>query len=105
MLETTEISRIKETLRGQKNPLVDIFNLLGDKNRFLIIKLLVEEGEMCVSDLANVLDISVSAVSQHLRILEMSRIVESEKMGQMMCYKPKIEDPRIKKIINQTLFK
>jgi len=105
MLETIEISRIKETLRGQKNPLVDIFNLLGDKNRFLIVKLLVEEGEMCVSDLANVLDISVSAVSQHLRILEMSRIVESEKMGQMMCYKPKIEDPRIKKIINQTLFK
>ena len=105
MLEVTEISRIKETLRGQKNPLVDIFNLLGDKNRFLIVKLLVEEGEMCVSDLANVLDISVSAVSQHLRILEMSRIVESEKKGQMMCYKPKIEDPRIKKIINQTLFK
>jgi len=105
MLEVTEISRIKETLRGQKNPLVEIFSLLGDKNRFLIIKLLVEEGEMCVSDLANVLDISVSAVSQHLRILEMSRIVESEKMGQMMCYKPKIEDPRIKKIINQTLFK
>ena len=85
--------------------MVEIFSLLGDKNRFLIIKLLVEEGEMCVSDLANVLDISVSAVSQHLRILEMSRIVESEKKGQMMCYKPKIEDPRIKKIINQTLFK
>jgi len=30
----------------------------------------------------------------------MSRMVEGEKMGQMMCYKPKIDDPTIKKIIS-----
>jgi len=99
MLEPSQISKIKETLKAQNTSLVDVFSLLGDKNRFLIIKLLIEQGEMCVTDLANVLDISVSAVSQHLRILEMSRMVKGEKMGQMMCYKPKIDDPRIKKII------
>ena len=100
MLEPSQISKIKETLRAQNTSLVNVFSLLGDKNRFLIIKLLIEQGEMCVSDLAKVLDISVSAVSQHLRILEMSRMVEGEKMGQMMCYKPKIDDPTIKKIIS-----
>ncbi|OIP79532.1 MAG: hypothetical protein AUK21_03550, partial [Parcubacteria group bacterium CG2_30_48_51] len=83
MLEPSQISKIKETLKEQSTSLVDVFSLLGDKNRFLIIKLLIEQGEMCVTDLANVLDISVSAVSQHLRILEMSRMVEGEKMGQM----------------------
>jgi len=100
MLEPSQISKIKESLKTQNISLVDVFSLLGDKNRFLIIRLLIEQGEMCVSDLANVLDISVSAVSQHLRILEMSRMVVGERMGQMMCYKPKIDDPRIKKIIN-----
>ena len=100
MLEPSQITKIKESLKTLNISLVDVFSLLGDKNRFLIIKLLIEQGEMCVTDLANVLDISVSAVSQHLRILEMSRMVEGEKMGQMMCYKPKIDDPRIKKIIN-----
>ena len=100
MLEPAQISKIRQTLKTQDISLVDVFSLLGDKNRFLIIKLLIEQGEMCVSDLANVLDISVSAVSQHLRILEMSRMVEGEKMGQMMCYRPKIDDPSIKKIIN-----
>ena len=100
MLEPAQISKIRQTLKTQDISLVDVFSLLGDKNRFLIIKLLIEQGEMCVTDLANVLDISVSAVSQHLRILEMSRMVEGEKMGQMMCYKPKIDDPSIKKIIN-----
>lgn len=100
MLEPAQISKIKENLEAQNISLVDVFSLLGDKNRFLIIKLLVEQGEMCVTDLANVLEISVSAVSQHLRILEMSKMVEGERMGQMMCYKPKIDDPNIKKIIN-----
>jgi len=102
MLEPSQISKIKETLKEQNTSLVDVFSLLGDKNRFLIIKLLIKQGEMCVTDLANVLDISVSAVSQHMRILEMSRMVEGEKMGQMMCYKPKINDLKIKKIINLT---
>jgi len=100
MLESSQISKIKETLKTQNTSLVDVFSLLGDKNRFLIIKLLIKQGEMCVTDLSNVLDISVSAVSQHLRILEMSKMVEGEKMGQMMCYKPKIDDPTIKKIIS-----
>ncbi|MDP3956272.1 MAG: metalloregulator ArsR/SmtB family transcription factor [bacterium] len=100
MLEPSQISKIKETIKSQNISLVDVFSLLGDKNRFLIIKLLIEQGEMCVTDLANVLDISVSAVSQHLRILEMSRMVVGERMGQMMCYKPKIDDPIIKRIIN-----
>ena len=79
MLEPSQISKIKETLKAQNTSLVDVFSLLGDKNRFLIIKLLIEQGEMCVTDLANVLDISVSAVSQHLRILEMSRMVVGRK--------------------------
>lgn len=100
MLKPSQISEIKESLKTQNISLVGVFSLLGDKNRFLIIKLLIEQGEMCVSDLANVLGISVSAVSQHLRILEMSRMVEGERMGQMMCYKPKIDDPGVKKIIN-----
>src|SRR3989338_11378391 len=98
MLEPSQISKIKESLKTQNISLVDVFSLLGDKNRFLIIRLLIEQGEMCVSDLANVLDISVSAVSQHLRILEMSRMVVGERMGQMMFYNPKINDPKIKKI-------
>lgn len=100
MLEPSQILKIQEELKKQSLSVVDVFRLLGDKNRFLIIRLLVEQGEMCVSDLANVLDISVSAVSQHLRILEMSKMVEGERMGQMMCYKPKIDDPNIRKIIN-----
>jgi len=99
MLESSHIAKIKQTVSEHDVELAHVFHLLGDKNRFLIIKLLAKQGELCVTDLANILDISISAVSQHLRILEMSRMVECKKMGQMMCYKPKIDDPNIKKII------
>ena len=100
MLDSSQISKIKKNVKDQDTSLVSVFGLLGDRNRFLIMKLLIDQGEMCVSDIANVLDISVSAVSQHLRILEMSRMVECERMGQMMCYKPKSDDQNFKKIIN-----
>ncbi len=100
MLEASQIKNIKKIMDEEDTSVSNIFNVLGDKNRFLIMKLLVDQGEMCVSDIAAVLDVSVSAVSQHLRILEMSQLVEGERMGQMMCYKPKTDDPSIKKIIN-----
>lgn len=100
MLEPSQISKIKQSLKGRDSSLVNIFGVLGDKNRFLIMKLLLDQGELCVSDIAAVLDVSVSAISQHLRILELSHFVEGERMGQMMCYKPKIDDPNMKKIIN-----
>jgi len=100
MLEAPQIAKIKESLKGNNSSLANIFGVLGDKSRFLIMKILIEQGELCVSDIAAVLDVSVSAVSQHLRILEMSQLVEGERMGQMMCYKPKINDPSVKEIIN-----
>lgn len=100
MLEPAQILKIQKSIKDNGDLLPKIFAVLGDGNRFRIMKLLTEHGEMCVSDLASILEVSVSAISQHLRIMEMSGMVVCERMGQMMCYKPKIDDPDIKKIIN-----
>jgi len=100
MLKTSEISKIKKSIKGGDEITSYLFSVLGDKNRYRIMKLLIKEKELCVSELAKVLDISISAVSQHLRILEMSGLVTCERDGQMMCYRPRIEDPKIKKIIS-----
>lgn len=101
MLEKTAIDRIKKRLDESEDDaiLTEVFKLLGDKSRYRIIKILTEEGELCVSDLAAVLDASMSAVSQHLRVLEMSGLVAGERMGQMMCYKPLHDHPKVKAII------
>ena len=80
--------------------LCSVFSVLGDKNRFKIMKYLVKKKEMCVGELAKVLNVSVSAVSQHLRILEMSGLVSCRKDGQMMCYSPRIYNQQVQKIIS-----
>ena len=101
MLEKSKIDQIKKRLDASEDDaiLAEVFKLLGDKSRYRIMKVLTEEGELCVSDLAAVLDASMSAVSQHLRVLEMSGLVMGERMGQMMCYKPLMDHPKVKAII------
>jgi len=101
MLNKSNIESIKNKLDASVDDelLSEVFKLLGDRSRYRIVKVLTEQGELCVSDLAAILDTSMSAVSQHLRILEMSGLVESERMGQMMCYKPLQSHPKVKTII------
>jgi len=100
MLEPSQISKIQKTMTEDDVVLSSVFSILGDKTRFRILKILIQYGELCVSDLAAILDASVSSVSQHLRVLEMSGLVTGERMGQMMCYKPLIDNPKVKAIIN-----
>lgn len=91
---------MRKVLEDCEGDLVDVFSVLGDKNRFRIMKLLKQQGELCVSDLAAVLNVSVSAVSQHLRVLELARLVTCERMGQMVCYKPHTDSESAKKVIS-----
>jgi len=99
MLDKATIEKIKKDISADDEVLPEVFKLLGDKSRYRIIKLLTNEGELCVSDLSAILDSSMSAVSQHLRILEMSGLIKCERMGQMMCYKPLFKHPKVKAII------
>ena len=66
--------------------LVYAMQLLGDKTRFKIFKLLMGKREMCVTEIANEVDISVSAVSQHFRNFEIVGIVNKTRYGQKICY-------------------
>ena len=48
--------------------MAEFFRLLGDSNRLRILSLLAQQ-ELCVCDLASILDMSESAVSHQLRTL------------------------------------
>lgn len=101
MTEKTDLIKIKQALNSSEADmvLIDIFKLLGDKNRYRIMKIISEDKELCVGDLAKILDTSMSAVSQHLRILEMSGLIEGNRRGQSMCYKPLLTHPKIKEVM------
>lgn len=67
------------------NPLAKALKILGDEKRFMIIRLLLEH-DLCVEALAGRLDISKSAVSQHLKILRDAGLVRGEKRGYFTHY-------------------
>ena len=59
-----------------------LFHALGDPTRRAILDRLVT-GPMSVSRLAEPLGVTITAVAQHLQILEESRLVHTEKLGRV----------------------
>jgi len=67
------------------SPAIDIdrlFHALGDPTRRAILDRL-SEGPLSVSRLATPLEITVTAVAQHLQVLEESGLVHTEKLGRV----------------------
>lgn len=86
MLKQGEVRQIKKQQPESPRQLSRMFSVLGDVNRWQIFMLLAEYEDLCVTDLAHIVGISVPAVSQHLRTMEMSDLIRKERMGQRICY-------------------
>lgn len=61
------------------------YKALGHPARLAIVRLL-ELETCCVCDLANILDMPVSTVSQHLRVLATAGLLESRQQGKLVFY-------------------
>jgi ArsR family transcriptional regulator, lead/cadmium/zinc/bismuth-responsive transcriptional repressor len=80
--------------------LSDLFNALADPTRVKILRAL-SFAELCVCDIAAIVNISQSAVSHQLRYLRMSRLVRYRKDGKMAYYS--LDDDHVRKLIDQGL--
>ena len=60
----------------------ELFHALGDKTRRTLLDLLVEQPRS-VSQLAAALGVTLTAVGQHLEILEAAGLVRTEKLGRV----------------------
>ncbi len=65
--------------------IAELFKIFGDSTRVKIINVLLN-GELCVSEIQNKLNVSQSAVSHQLRILKDSKLVKYRKDGKEMYY-------------------
>lgn len=65
--------------------LADLFKVFGDSTRIKILYALFE-NEMCVYDIANILNMTQSAISHQLRILKQNRLVKFRKEGKNVLY-------------------
>ncbi len=75
--------------------LAELFKVFGDSTRIKIIWALFE-SDMCVCDIAALLNMTQSAISHQLRVLKNSRLVRYKKVGKVVYYS--LNDEHIKKI-------
>ncbi len=71
--------------------LSSILGLAGNEVRLKILYSIYEENELCVCDLSDILNMNISAISQHLRKLKDGNIVDVRKDGQTYFYFDKNE--------------
>jgi len=67
--------------------LAERFKLLSDPSRLRIIYALLEGGDVCVSDLAELVEVSESATSHQLRQLRLAGLVRARKQGREVFYR------------------
>ena len=103
--ETVEVHedllRIVEQTMPEETELYDLaelFKVFGDSTRIRILFVL-SSAEVCVCDLARVLNMTQSAISHQLRILKQNKLVKSRREGKSIFYS--LADDHVRTIINQ----
>lgn len=80
--------------------LSELFKVFGDSTRIKIICALFQH-EMCVCDIAALLNMSQSAVSHQLRVLKNAKLVSNRRDGKVVYYS--LADDHVKRIFDQGL--
>ena len=79
------ITSIDEMASGFEN-ISRLLSITGNEVRLKILFLLNIENELCPCDLADILIMSVPAVSQHIRKMKDAGIISSRREGQTLYY-------------------
>lgn len=77
--------------------LAELFKVFGDSTRIKILYSMFEH-ELCVNDIAGLLNLSQSSVSHQLRILKTSKLVKFRREGKSIYYS--LDDEHVRSIIS-----
>lgn len=102
ILNTDIINKVKPKMPDMTllYDLSDFFKLMGDSTRIQLLWAL-EENEMCVGDLAFLLNMTKSAVSHQLKILRSAKLVKAEKRGKNVFYA--LSDNHVRTVLEMAL--
>lgn len=97
--DAARVRRVVRTLVSSQGALAlaETFSVLGDPTRTRILHALSVD-ELCVSDLAGLLELSPSAVSHQLRLLRDRRLVAVRREGKRTYYR--LQDEHIRTLID-----
>lgn len=105
LYQTSNPLRIEEAQKKMPDTssieqLADFYKVMGDTTRLKLLMAL-ETGEFCASDLANVSQMTRSAVSHQLKTLKSNKLVKSRKEGKTVYYS--LDDEHIHSVLKVAL--
>ena len=109
-VERCEYMHVHEAIVNQVNQnmpdeevlydLAELFKIFGDSTRIKILYVLLE-AEMCVCDIAQLLNMNQSAISHQLRVLRQARLVRARREGRSVFYA--LDDDHVAHMFEQGL--
>lgn len=100
IVDAEKVNRVSQQLPEMQDlqELSDTFKVLSDPTRLKIVLALAQE-ELCVCDLAALVEVSISAISHQLRLLRNLRLVSYRKEGKMVYYR--LDDEHVENLIRE----
>lgn len=99
-IHADHINTAKEKMPAEEKlfDLAELYKVFGDTTRIKILYSLFE-SEMCVCDIAESLNMTVSAISHQLRVLKNAKLIRFRKEGKSVIYS--LADEHVALILNQ----
>lgn len=96
------LNKVKSNMPSKPamDKLTDFFKIMGDSTRMQILCALVQ-NEMCVCDLAVLINVTKSAISHQLRSLKEAHLVKSRRSGKNVFYS--LDDEHVEGILEKAL--
>lgn len=94
------VERVREQLPQDEilYDLAELFKMFGDSTRVKILYALLE-SELCVCDIAKLMEVTQSAVSHQLRVLKANKLVKFRREGKVVYYS--LADQHVTRILSQ----
>lgn len=96
------VKKVKQEMPDEEilYDLAELFKVFGDSTRMKILSVLFS-SKMCVCDIAQLLNMSQSAISHQLRVLKQAQLVKAKREGKSVFYS--LADDHVRTIVDQGL--
>lgn len=99
MLTEKEVKKNRKVFSESDKTMAAAFKVLSDINRYRIFRLLAEQPKLSISDIAEILHISLPLASQHIRILTHVNLIKKERYGKMVFPQLEHDNPFVQAVV------
>ena len=103
VIHESAVKEVKKSMLSDKviNEVASFFKIVGDPTRTKILSIL-DKNELCVCDIANLLNMTKSSISHQLKTLKEAGIVKCNRVGKEVYYT--LDDEHVSEVFEVALY-